>query len=192
VASALARLGLRVIAIEADLRRPTFTKVAALPPSAGLTGLLDGAGRLSQELVWLDAATLEVADGEERRTGSSFAVLPAGELPPDPQRALADPAVEEVLRSARALADVVLIDTAPIGTVNDPAALARVVDSIALVVRLNGTTKDAARRALRVLRSLAVPLAGVVVTGADVSRSYGYYPAAAAKPEPVAVEDRRG
>ena len=51
------------------------------------------------------------------------------------------------------------------------------VDAVVLVTRLNQTTKDAARRALRVLRNLPVEIAGVVVTGAGASERYGYYPA---------------
>lgn len=177
---ALARLGLRVIAIEADLRRPTFSAWAPIGSSRGLRGVFMGSS-LARELVWLDVETLG-PERAEATDGSTFAVLPAGELPDDPQRTLAQPAMQAVIQGARSTADVVLIDTAPIGTVNDPAALAHHVDAIALVVRLDQTTKDAARRAQRVLRNADVDLPGVVLTGAGNSHSYGYY-------APVAPDD---
>lgn len=184
---ALARLDLTVIAIEADLRRPTFSTRAQVDGSRGLGGVFMGAG-LDRELVWLDADTFEPVSGEARE-GSTFAVLPAGDLPADPQRTLARPTMRAVIQGCRSLADVILIDTPPIGTVNDPATLARHVDSIAVVVRLGQTTKDAARRALRVLRNADVDLPGIVLTGAGTSQSYDYYgPTQPAEPAPSRFE----
>jgi capsular exopolysaccharide synthesis family protein len=180
---ALARLGLRVIAIEADLRRPTFSAWAPVGSRRGLSGVLTGSG-LARELVWLDVETLEPVRAEAT-DGSAFAVLPAGELPENPQHVLAQPTMQAVIQGCRAIADVVVIDTPPIGTVNDPATLARHVDAIALVVRLDQTTKDAARRAQRVLSNADVDLPGIVLTGAGGTQGYGYYgPAAPAKSTP--------
>src|SRR5439155_6000302 len=62
-ARALAQLGLRVIAIEADLRRPTFGRYVTLGSSVGLTGILGGEHTLAEELVWLDVMTFEAASG---------------------------------------------------------------------------------------------------------------------------------
>jgi capsular exopolysaccharide synthesis family protein len=181
---ALARLGLRVIAIEADLRRPTFSAWAPVGSRRGLSAVLTGSG-LSRELVWLDVDTLEPVPAANAADGSAFAMLPAGELPENPQHLLAQPTMQAVIQGCRAIADVVLIDTPPIGTVNDPATLARHVDAVALVVRLDQTTKDAARRAQRVLRNADVDLPGIVLTGAGGTQGYGYYgPVAPAKSTP--------
>lgn len=187
---ALTRLGLTVIALEADLRRPTFSARAQVDGSSGLGGVLRGAG-LERELVWLDIDTLE-AVAAEAADSSTFAVLPAGHLPEDPQRTLARPTMRAVIQGCRSLADVILIDTPPIGTVNDPATLARHVDSVALVVRLGQTTKDAGRRAQRVLRNADVDLPGIVLTGAGNSESYSYYgPMEPAQTEPSRLEEGR-
>jgi capsular exopolysaccharide synthesis family protein len=176
IARACARLGLRVIVIEADLRRPAFSRYLDVNRSRGLTAVIAGFGTLEDELVWLDGdRALPTVD--ERQRYSLIGALPAGELPITPQRALAQDAMRNVVEQARSLADVVLIDTAPVGTVNDATTLMSLVDAVVLVTRLNQTTKDAARRALRVLRNLPVEIAGVVVTGAGASERYGYYPA---------------
>jgi capsular exopolysaccharide synthesis family protein len=177
LARALARLGNRVIVIEADLRRPSMLKYTGLAPSGGLTRLLlsGGSSALAQEIVWLDAGTMRPVTLDDLKEGLSFAILMAGSTPPHPQRLLARPEMGQVVENARSLADVVIIDTPPIGTVTDAVALARLVDSVVVVARLNKTTKDAARRALRVLRNLSTQLVGVAVTDARVADQYAYY-----------------
>lgn len=171
-AAALGRLGLRVIAIEADLRRPAFGRQIRLPRGPGLTGVISGASTLPEALVWVGSDSLQPTS---QPGGDRFAVLPAGALPASAQRALSEPAVAALIEKARELADVVLIDSAPIGTVNDALTLAGRVDSIAIVARLNLTTSDAVRRALRGLRNLEAKLAGVVITAADSSPKDSYY-----------------
>jgi capsular exopolysaccharide synthesis family protein len=176
LARALARLGLRVIALEADLRRPAFVRYTAGGETGGLTRLLSGVGSLSHELVWLDAATLAPITVDSLDDDLAFAVLRSGAIAPNPQRMLARPAMASVVESARLLADVVLIDTPPVGTVNDALTLSRLVDGILLVARQGRTTKDAARRARRALRNVDAKVLGVIVTDAPATApAYGYY-----------------
>lgn len=182
-AAALSRLGLRVIAIEADLRRPAFARQIRLPRGLGLTGVISGAITLPEALVWVGSDSLAPT---AQTGGDAFAVLPAGALPANAQRTLSGPGVAALLEAARELADVVLIDSAPIGTVNDALALAGLVDSIAIVARLNLTTSDAIRRALRGLRNLDDKLAGVVITAADNSPKDSYYTPRTPQGEPTA------
>ena len=61
VARAFAELGLSVIAIEADLRRPKFARHADVSSSAGLTAVLAGSP-VADELLWLDAGTMRATD----------------------------------------------------------------------------------------------------------------------------------
>lgn len=190
IAAAMARLGLRVIAIEADLRRPKFTEYTGIAAGGGLSDVISGTRQLNEELTWLDADTLAPTPSEGAQDTPSFAVLPAGMLPANPQRTLAAPRMASVIHIARALADIVLVDTAPVGTVNDAVSLVGSVDSIALVIRLEATTKDAGRRAMRVLRNLDVDVAGLIVTNAAAGERYGYYGAPSPVPEPGPVEVR--
>ena len=169
-ARALAALDLRVIAIEADLRRPTFSAYG-LSRGRGLSTTLAGVTDLEQALVEVAADTFEaISDAGSR--GRTFHVLPAGPVPPNPQALLARPAMTDVIEEARALADVVLLDCPPIGTVNDPVTLANLVDGVVLVSRLNQTTRDGARRTMRTLENLEVQLVGVVVTGGSPGDAY--------------------
>jgi Mrp family chromosome partitioning ATPase len=176
-----------VILVEADLRRPSMARYTGVQSPNGLSGLLSGqATHLAHELLWVDATSMRPVTLEDLKDGLSFALLTGGAPPPHPQRLLARPEMAATIDTARSLADIVIIDTPPIGTVNDAAALARLVDTVVVVARMNKTTKDAARRALRTLRNLATPLTGVVVTDAREGEQYAYYGT-----EP-SVEDTRG
>lgn len=175
LARACARLGLRVIAIEADLRRPGFTRHAGVTASEGVTGILEGTSNLVEELVALDAETLKPSYNGASEAGM-IGLVPAGPLPANPQQALSRPGMRQLVDAARSLADVVLIDTSPIGTVNDAVALTSLVDGVVVIVRLNSTTKDAARRAMRVLTNVGAPPYDLVLTDTAATQDSAYYP----------------
>jgi len=173
VARAYAQLGLRVVMIEADLRRPSFGRFTDVTSSAGIAGVLAGAA-VGREVIWMDALTLKpvsLDDGDRGAVG----VLPAGVLPDNPQRALADPAMALLIEEARAIADMVLIDTAPVGTVNDATTLRHSAEGVVIVARLNQTSKDAARRANRTLRNLGIEVLGLVITDANSGERHSRY-----------------
>ena len=170
-ARALAALDLRVIAIEADLRRPTFAKYG-IGRGAGLSTVLAGVSDVDSTLIEVDASSLTRVDGTASARARTFHVLPAGPVPPNPQALLARPMMTHVIEDARAMADVVLVDVPPLGTVNDPITLANLVDGVVLVAHLGRTTRDASRRTLRLLANVDARMLGVTVTGANPGEGY--------------------
>lgn len=186
-ARALAALDLRVIAIEADLRRPTFSNYG-IGRGAGLSTVLAGVSDIDSALVEVDAATFKPVENGGGRA-RTFHVLPAGPAPPNPQALLARPMMTHVIDDARAMADVVLVDVPPLGTVNDPVTLANLVDGVVLVARLGQTTRDASRRTLRTLQNVDARILGVVVTGAQAADGYyGAYSSPATPRDPLAAD----
>lgn len=187
-ARALAALDLRVIAIEADLRRPTFARYG-IGRGAGLSTVLAGVSDVDSSLIEVDAGSLTPVEGSPSGRARTFHVLPAGPVPPNPQALLARPMMTHVIEDARAMADVVLVDVPPLGTVNDPITLANLVDGVALVAHLGRTTRDASRRTLRLLANVDARLLGVVVTGAAPGEGYyGAYTSPTAGREPLAAD----
>ena len=170
-ARALAALDLRVIAIEADLRRPTFGKYG-IGRGSGLSTILAGVSDVDRSLIEVDASTLTRVDASSSPRARTFHVLPAGPVPPNPQALLARPMMTHVIEDARAMADVVLVDVPPLGTVNDPVTLANLVDGVVMVAHLGRTTRDASRRTLRLVANIDARLLGVVVTGAAPGEGY--------------------
>jgi capsular exopolysaccharide synthesis family protein len=181
-ARALAALDLRVIAIEADLRRPTFANYG-VGRGAGLSTVLAGVTDIDSALIEVDAATMTPVEESGGGRSRTFHVLPAGPAPPNPQALLARPMMTHVIDDARAMADVVLVDVPPLGTVNDPVTLANLVDGVVLVARIGQTTRDASRRTLRVLENVDARILGVVVTGTPAADGYyGAYGASSSTP----------
>jgi capsular exopolysaccharide synthesis family protein len=180
LAHACSRLGLRVVAIEADLRQPTFLKHVEAGSVGGLASVIDGSTTLFEELVRVEGQTPRRSSSALSREGS-LAVVPAGRPPANPQLALSRATMRRAVEDARSIADVVLIDTAPMGTVNDAVVLTELVDGVVFVVRLKHTTAAAAHRARRLLTNLGCPLSGLVVTDAEGTEGAGYYDAVPAR-----------
>jgi capsular exopolysaccharide synthesis family protein len=180
---ALAELGLRVITLEADLRRPMFSSYTNTQrASVGLSTVLAGITDLEDVIVDIDAATWQPFDGSA--TGTYFSVVPCGPVPPNPLGLLSSPEMADTVKRARASADVVVIDTPPVGAVNDAVTVAELVDGIAVVVKVGQSRREPLTRSLSVLDRLPTPVLGFILTnGPREDRSYYGYD----KAHPVGV-----
>jgi capsular exopolysaccharide synthesis family protein len=176
LAAALSAVGHRVLAVEADLRHPSFAKYLDLPRGPGLAMVLAGISEFGDELVSIDAATLERNTSASSPENASFLVLPAGRAVPNPHGVLTSERMRRLLAEAYAHAEIVLIDTPPVGVVSDAAGLADVATSCLVVLRLNRTTRDEARDAVRALQTVGANVSGLVLTGARPDfQHYHYY-----------------
>jgi Mrp family chromosome partitioning ATPase len=187
--------GLRVVIVEADLRRPSLGASWGINSLPGLTGVLAGACELDEALVEVevDAPDVELvgrlrgeAEPPEPRTPAAtaagpakLALLPSGPTPPNPQAVLGADSMFQVLDELAERFDVVLIDTPPLLAVSDAIPLLSHCDGVILVTRVGVTERPAAARAVAAARlDPVVRLLGVVAN--DVARqpgssySYGY------------------
>ncbi len=166
LARALISGGERVILIDADLRRPA---------AARQLGLDDGAQGLSTALV----SSQPIADVlVDAIPGGALRLLPTGPTPPNPADLLRTTRMHELLNEARALADVVIVDAAPLLPVSDTRALLDLpnVDGVLMVARAFSTRRDRAAAARRVLEQSERPVLGLVLTGVrEPSADHRYY-----------------
>lgn len=173
LAETLAASGERVLLIEGDLRRPRATQYLGLENSVGVTTVLVGR-------VTLDEAV--------QRTAGGFDLLASGRMPPNPAELLQSSAMQNLLASARALYDVVLIDAPPLLPVTDAAVLAAEADGALLVVRHGFTTRDQVASAVTRLEAVGARLLGSIVTMSPQSKrassGYGYGYGYGYEPEP--------
>jgi Mrp family chromosome partitioning ATPase len=170
VARALARAGQRVVAIECDLRGPTFASYLGLPTGGGLAAVLGRLHSLRHELVAVDTLGGPAGDGNVGE--ASLEVLPAGSVVSNPHTVLPSHRMKEALAEARSGADMILIDTPALTPVSDAVDLAGSVDTCIFVVRLNQSTKEGSRRALRTLQEIGLEITGIVITGAAADEIY--------------------
>jgi capsular exopolysaccharide synthesis family protein len=161
LAGALAVAGARVLAIDADLRRPTLHLHFGLQRARGLTDVIVGK---------LD---LEAALQPTRWAGLS--AITCGYLPPNPAELLASTRLRDMLHNLRGRFDWVLVDTPPVLAMADTSILAPFVDGVILVVGAEVSTRPAVQRSIDQLRGVGGVVLGAVLNRVDLKRNAYYY-----------------
>ena len=175
LAIALASAGQRVLAIEADLRRPKLADLLGVERSIGLTSTLAG--------------QVTVQESIQHWSGGVFDVLASGPLPPNPSELLASRQMQTLLEDLRGEYDVILIDTPPLLPVTDAAALAPATDGALLVCRFKDTSRDQIRDSVAALEAVSASLLGTVFTMVPSTgpRAYGQYNSYYRTEQPIAL-----
>ncbi len=163
IAIVLAQKGVRVLLIDADLRRPSIHKTLGMGPRSGLSNVLTGSATLQQTV-----ATSPVLP--------NLFIMPAGTPPPNPAELLASSNMRDLLEELREQFDHIVIDTPPTLSVTDAVVLSPRADATILVIRSGQTTKQALRRARDILMQVNAHVAGVLLNAVDLtSPDYYYY-----------------
>jgi polysaccharide biosynthesis transport protein len=158
----LAQKGVRVLLIDADLRRPSIHKTLGMGPRSGLSNVLTGSTSLENAIA--RSAILPNLD-----------VLPAGTPPPNPAELLASANMSDLLEQLRARYDHIVVDTPPTLSVTDAVVLSPRADAIVLVIRSGQTTKQALLRSRDVLARVKAKVSGVLLNAVDLSSPDYYY-----------------
>lgn len=164
-ATALAQAGLRVLLIDADLRRGTVHQAFGVPRGPGLADLL------SENPVF--AGALRVAEvGEGRRL--RYITAGSGTGASDPVQMLGSPVMRELLAGAAGEYDRIIIDTPPLNLFPDAAVLGAAVDGVLVVARAGVTPFDALVDTAEELRRATSPVVGAVLNEVDFEREVTY------------------
>jgi polysaccharide biosynthesis transport protein len=158
----LAQKGVRVLLIDADLRRPSIHKTLGMGPGSGLSNVLTGSATLEQAITRSSVLP-------------NLSVLPAGTPPPNPAELLASTNMRDVLDQVRGQYDHIVVDTPPALSVTDAVVLSPRADSIVLVIRSGHTTKQALRRSRDILMQVNAKVSGVLLNAVDLSSPDYYY-----------------
>jgi succinoglycan biosynthesis transport protein ExoP len=150
LAIALADSGLRVVVVDADLRRPALATVLGLEGAVGLSDLLIG--------------KVELDDVAQPWGRDELTVVPSGFIPPNPSELLSSKAMETLLSTLGDTYDVIVIDTPPLLSVTDAALIARLVDTMLLVVATGRTRREDVRRAVDRLTAVGTRPRGAILT----------------------------
>ncbi|MDO9355476.1 MAG: polysaccharide biosynthesis tyrosine autokinase [Solirubrobacteraceae bacterium] len=158
----------RVLVIEADMRRPALSARLGLPAKDGLAEVLAG-------MIEVDRAIVKVPFTDPTRgLEGSVDVLPAGQVPPSPIALLERDRLGAVLDAVKARYDLVLIDTPPTTVVADSLIIARHVDGVLVVSRLQRVRRGQYERLRDQLLDTETPVLGQLVNGDSGASSYGY------------------
>lgn len=170
MAAALAETGKRVVAVNADFRRPTLSKrlsTTPIPP-------------LPFELADLPTTPLRLLLQPTPVTGVLLLDLTSIVAPPG---ALARSTIR-VLPAIAAIADAVVIDTSPVGITAEILDMLPLADTIVVVMRLDHTLAGAARHTMDLLHSLSAGTVMLALVGDanDQATYYEYSGAPSTKP----------
>ena len=167
IAFAMAQME-RTLLIEADMRRPSFTKIFHLPAyQEGLSNVISAAEKLDEVIL--------------RDEKSNLDILSAGFIPSNPLELLSSNEFNNLIAIVKSKYDRIIIDSPPAQAVSDALVLAQQSDSVIYVVRSEMTKQAVVKQGLSRLLQVTSKIDGVVLNQVDIEKyskedSYqGYY-----------------
>lgn len=150
--------GERVVAVECDLRQPTFVRRlqgegAARDTGPGLADLLRG------------EATLEAVLRKDSLTGMAY--VPAGKPGGDALGLFMSEAMGRMLQALRQDYDLVLLDAPPVQATTEARVIAALAEATLLCVRWRSTPRAVVAHAIELLQETHANLVGTVLTRVD-------------------------
>jgi capsular exopolysaccharide synthesis family protein len=139
----------KVLVIDADLRRPSCSRILLPNGGTGLTELLTG----QEELI----ATIKFT------SVPSLFFLSSGVIPPNPVELVGSKKMQETLTTLREHFDYILIDAPPLLPVSDALLLSGMVDGVVFVADSQRTPRTAVREACARLAYAHAKVLGVVL-----------------------------
>ncbi len=160
LASSAASVGMSVLVIDANTRRPAQHSLFGVPEAPGLSEILRGQAQFSGCVV------------ASKREGIS--VLPAGKDRKGIHERFGSKDMAQVMSEAKERYELVLIDTPPSVVANDANTLTGVADAVVLVVRAYAEKRGLVARLRNQLAEHRAEFLGVVVNAVQASAG-GYF-----------------
>jgi len=161
MAVTFAESGLRVLLVDADLRRPNVHRVLGMEDRPGLADLL------REEL---DPHAIIRPTRIE-----NLWMAPSGQTPPNPSELIGSDKMRQLMRDLREEFDLVLCDAPSILVVTDPVLLAKCVDTVVLVLSPRYARRETVTRAKKFLETANANIAGAVLNGLTKRRRDHYH-----------------
>ncbi len=167
LALAAARAGLRVVLVDADLRRSQIGERLGIDAEVGLGAVLSDRQAAADGVLY----PYPIDEPGAR----PLTVLPAGRPPANPSALVGSNEMKRVIKRLEANSDLVVIDTPAALMVSDPLPLMEFATGVVLVARMNRSSRERIKRLEKMVRAAKGKLYGVVATGASTGMGYDYY-----------------
>ena len=162
LATIFAQMDLRVLVVDADLRRPRCHQVLRAPNGAGLTELLTGQREMNEII--------------KPTTTENLFLMSSGAVPPNPAELMGSRKMHDTLKILQGDYDCVFIDSPPVMPVSDTLLLSTLVDGVVLVINGQGTPRQLVREAHSRLTYARAKILGVVLNRVNMQAGdYPYY-----------------
>lgn len=164
LAIVFANSGLRVLLVDADLRKPTVSKTFKVINNKGLSTVL-----VDREETLISAFQPSGVENLELMT--------SGPKPPNPSELLGSKRMAKVINELKEKFDLVIFDMPPAVVVTDAQVVASQVDGTIIVVRAGISNKEPLRLAKHLLDMVDANIIGAVYNGVSREKfdTYNYY-----------------
>jgi protein-tyrosine kinase len=161
LAISMAKVGKKVLYVDADMRKAISAKDVFEKVAAGLSNFL---------------SRMDDFDSVVNETNiPNLYLVPCGIRPPNPAELLNTQKLKEFLQEASELFDVVILDTPPLGSVIDCAIIANHTDGVILVVKRKTADYNKILRVKQQLEKANARILGVVLNKIGKSDYKSYY-----------------
>ncbi len=161
LSASMAEADVKVLVIDADLRKPTIAKYFCLENKTGLSKIL------SRQCSFEEAV--------HRNVIPNLDILTSGPIPPNPSELLSGESINELLEYVKGKYDYVLIDTAPINIVTDSLLLLDKIAGIVVVARYGVTPYTELQKAIDNVSSVDGTVLGSVINDVVMTdKAYSY------------------
>ncbi len=162
-AISLTKSDVKVMIIDADMRRPRLHEIFSLDNTGGLSVFLSGNSDFGNGLI--KSSDIENLD-----------IITSGPIPPNPAELLGSYRFQDLINSLYSMYNFIFIDTCPVLGMSDPLIISQKTDGVIIVVKSGNTQKEAAREARRLLDGVNAKILGVVLNSIDQSTMrYSHY-----------------
>jgi capsular exopolysaccharide synthesis family protein len=153
------RTGHKVLLVEGDIRRPTFSQMFGIGTNPGLCEYLAGERPLAKSIYYLETPGLWI--------------MPAGTGSSNTQEPLQSPKLSVLMDELTTCFEWIIIDSPPVLPLADTTVWMRLADGILLVTRRGTTKKRLLQRGLEAIEPQK--LVGAVLNGSTNSGDSSYY-----------------
>lgn len=164
LAISFAQIGKKVALVDCDMRLPTVAHKLGIKRSPGLSDYLVGEKSINECIFNVSKY--------------GFAVVPAGNIPPDPTTLLESKEMRELLAVLRNYYDYIIVDLPPVLPVPDAMILSNYLDGYLIVVKNGSAEFKNVSDTLKQLQFADSKIIGFVYNGKSLpsrhSKRYGY------------------
>ncbi len=161
LALSLATAGLRVLLVDADLRKPRLHELMGVKQDPGLSSLLVGRAKAGECV--------------QKSGTANLWVMPAGPNPPNPAELLGSTRFTNLVSSLGEHFDWIVFDSPPVMAVTDPSVVAHRTTGVVFVVGSEQVNRHKAMTAVQKLQASKAKILGAVLNRANVQRNPYYY-----------------
>ncbi|MCS6771384.1 MAG: polysaccharide biosynthesis tyrosine autokinase [Kiritimatiellae bacterium] len=160
LAISLAQAGMRVLLIDADLRRGELHKFFGLEGGRGFSDVLSGQAKPESVI--------------QRTTVANLDLVATGPFPPNPAELVLRPEFGAFMDYARRAYDRILFDCPPVMAVSESAMMASQVEGTVFVIWAGQTSRRLVQLSLQLVRQRGGSVLGCVLNNLEFGR-VGYY-----------------